>query len=82
MARTTEITYRRKTGIGPGAPGFKNACIIFVPDEGTEPRTFASPRNGLRSAAASAVKMLKQKHELSCVEVSHLLDPLPEWCPP
>jgi hypothetical protein len=34
MARTTEITSQRKTGIGQEVLGFKNACIISVPAEG------------------------------------------------
>lgn len=60
MARTTEITYRRKTGIGLGAPGFKKGCIISVPDEGTELRSirkskkWIEERRGQRGENAQA----------------------------
>ena len=34
MARMTEITFRRKTGIGHEILGFKSAFIISAPDAG------------------------------------------------
>jgi len=34
MVRMTEITFRRKTGIGHEILGSKSACTISVPDAG------------------------------------------------